>query len=50
MPGTMVFKLHDTYGVPLDLTKEIAEENSLSIDEDGFRRKWRNKKIRHEKL
>jgi alanyl-tRNA synthetase len=38
IPGEMVFKLHDTYGFPLDLTREIAEENSLEIDEDGFRR------------
>ncbi len=33
----MVFKLHDTYGFPLDLTREIAEENNLKIDEDGFK-------------
>lgn len=35
--GSAVFKLHDTYGFPLDLTKEIAEENGLTIDEDGFK-------------
>lgn len=38
LPGEMVFKLHDTYGFPLDLTREIAEENGLGIDEDGFKR------------
>ncbi len=37
LPGNMAFKLHDTFGFPLDLTREIAEEAGLKIDEDGFR-------------
>ncbi len=31
-----MFKLNDTFGFPLDLTKEIAAEQGLEIDEDGF--------------
>jgi len=38
LTGEMVFKLHDTYGFPLDLTREIAGENNIAIDEEGFHR------------
>lgn len=44
LPGSMVFKLHDTYGFPLDLTREIAEENELGIDEEGFRKEMTEQK------
>ncbi|MBD5128404.1 MAG: alanine--tRNA ligase [Ruminococcaceae bacterium] len=36
LKGEDVFKLHDTYGFPLDLTKEILLENGFEADEDGF--------------
>ena len=35
--GENAFKLYDTYGFPIDLTKEILEEKGFSIDEDGFK-------------
>ncbi|MHB1453897.1 MAG: alanine--tRNA ligase [Saccharofermentanales bacterium] len=36
LSGEMVFKLHDTFGFPLDLTREIAAEQECDIDEAGF--------------
>ncbi|MDP9435893.1 MAG: alanine--tRNA ligase, partial [Actinomycetota bacterium] len=38
LPGDAVFSLHDTYGFPYDLTLEMAAEQGLQVDEDGFRR------------
>ena len=38
LPGDQAFALHDTYGFPIDLTLEMAAEQGLSVDEDGFRR------------
>ena len=37
LSGEDAFKLQDTYGFPIDLTKEIAEENKLTVDEAKFR-------------
>ena len=36
IPGEVVFKLHDTFGFPFDLTADIAREKHLDIDEDAF--------------
>jgi len=38
LSGSKAFALHDTYGFPIDLTLEMASEQGLSVDEDGFRR------------
>ena len=37
LKGDAAFLLHDTYGFPIDLTLEIAEEQGLSVDRDGFK-------------
>ena len=46
LTGETVFKLHDTYGFPFDLTLEMASEQGLSIDESGFRRLMKEQKDR----
>ena len=38
LPGSEIFKLYDTFGFPLDLARDIAADNNLLIDEDGFQK------------
>ena len=44
LPGDVAFKLHDTYGFPLDLTNDVCRERGLSVDEAGF-----NAAMQHQK-
>ena len=36
LPGEVAFKLHDTYGFPLDLSADVCRENGMEVDEAGF--------------
>jgi len=38
LSGEQAFQLHDTYGFPIDLTLEMAAEQGLTVDQEGFRR------------
>ena len=44
LPGDVAFKLHDTYGFPLDLTNDVCRERGVSVDEAGF-----NTAMQHQK-
>ncbi len=46
LPGADIFKLSDTFGFPLDLTREIAAEHGIGIDEEGFAKKLEEQKER----
>ena len=44
IPGDVVFKLHDTFGFPFDLTADIAREKNLNIDSEGFAKSMKQQK------
>ncbi|OPF79904.1 alanine--tRNA ligase [Streptomyces antioxidans] len=46
LPGDKAFLLHDTWGFPIDLTLEMAAEQGLSVDEEGFRRLMKEQRER----
>ena len=46
LSGENAFKLYDTYGFPLDLTKEILEEAGFSIDEEGFKAAMEEQRVK----
>lgn len=46
LSGETAFKLHDTYGFPIDLTLEMAAEQGLTVDAEGFRRLMKEQRDR----
>ena len=46
IPGEVAFKLYDTFGFPLDLTRDIARERHLSVDERGFEAAMQDQRAR----
>jgi len=46
IPGELVYKLYDTFGFPLDLTEDMAEEDGFVIDAEGFERALEEQKTR----
>lgn len=46
LSGEQVFKLYDTFGFPPDLSRELAEESGMTIDEEGFKRELEKQKKR----
>ena len=46
IPGDLVYKLYDTYGFPVDITTDMADEDGLAVDKDGFEKALAEQKER----
>jgi len=46
LSGTLAFKLHDTFGFPLDLTADVCREHNITVDEKEFQKEMENQKKR----
>jgi alanyl-tRNA synthetase len=46
LPGAIAFKLYDTYGFPLDLTKDILRQHSIEVEDEGFNHAMNEQKTR----
>ncbi|HHV75278.1 MAG TPA: alanine--tRNA ligase [Thermoanaerobacterium sp.] len=46
LDGSKAFKLYDTYGFPIELTKEILSESGMSVDENGYQKELENQRLR----
>lgn len=49
IPGVDIFKLHDTFGFPIELTKELATEHGLMLDLEGFEKAMQEQKEKSKK-
>ena len=49
LPGQVAFKLHDTFGFPIELTREIAAERGVEVDEPGFEEEMNRQRARARK-
>ncbi len=50
IPGNEIFKLHDTFGLPVELTQELASENNFTLDLKGYEKEMQNQKERSRKV
>ncbi|MEO5678978.1 MAG: alanine--tRNA ligase-related protein, partial [Acidimicrobiales bacterium] len=46
LPGAVAFELHDTYGFPIEVTREVVAERGVEVDEEGFRALMADQRVR----